>query len=216
MYRFLRGIITEKITEPPGSEKLILDVNGIGYEIHTSLSALDLIGKKGETSTVYTTLIHKEDQMTLIGFPTLLERELFNLLFSVSGIGPKTALNLLNNLTVSEISYSILNEDTQVLCKAQGIGGRTASRIILELKEKIKNWQHLPIAYSGKQGSKESTKQSDDNGHVTSEARSVLQSLGYSSQEINQAFNQAKTNGNHKDPEELIHFSLKWLTTIKK
>ena len=103
MYQFLRGIITEKVTEPTSSEKVILDVSGIGYEIHTTLSALELMGKKGETTTVYTTLVHKEDQMTLYGFPSLIEKELLNLLFSVSGIGPKTALNLLNNLTVSEI-----------------------------------------------------------------------------------------------------------------
>lgn len=217
MYQFLRGIIKEKITDQPGSEKLILEVNGIGYEIQSSLSALELFGKCGEVCMVYTTLIHKEDQMTLIGFPTLLERELFNLLFSVSGIGPKTALNLLGGLTVSEITYSILHDDPSVLCKANGIGERTASRIILELKEKIKNWKHLPIVYSGKNGSKEIEKQGQ--GFITnglSEARSVLQALGYSSGEINQAFSQAKTNGNHDNSEALIHFSLKWLSTIKK
>ena len=213
MYHFLRGIITEKITDPPGSEKLILDANGIGYEINTSLASLNNLGKKGETTTVYTTLIHKEDGMTLIGFPTLLERELFNLLFSVSGIGPKTALNLLNNLTVSEITYSILNEDASSLCKAQGIGERTASRIILELKEKVKNWEHLPIAHLEKQTSDGVTGR---RGEPESEARSVLQSLGYSGHEISQAFTNANSNGDHKDPESLIHFALKWLASVKK
>ena len=219
MYQFLRGIIKEKITEPAGSEKIVLDVNGIGYEINTGLSSLNFFGKEGENTTVYTTLIHKEDQMTLIGFPTLLEGELFNLLFSVSGIGPKTALNLLNNLTVSEISYSILYDDTSILCKANGVGERTAQRMILELKEKIKNWKHLPIVYSGKNTS--ATKISDQEKinsvpSALNEARSVLQALGYSSGEINQAFAQAQTNGNSKDSEALIHFSLKWLSTVKK
>lgn len=213
MYHFLRGIITEKITDIAGSEKLILDINGVGYEIHTSLSALNNMGKKGETTTVYTTLIHKEDQMTLIGFPTMLERELFNLLYGVSGIGPKTALNLLNNLTVSEITYSIISNDPSILCKAQGIGERTASRIILELKEKIKNWQYLPIAHLEKRDGEMAKGQYSEG---TNEARSVLQSLGYSSQEITQAFTQAKSNGDHKDPEALIHFSLKWLASVKR
>ena len=209
MYHFLKGIITEKITEPAGQEKIILDVNGIGYEIYANLSTLDFFGKEGSVSTVYTTLIHKEDQMILIGFPTLLEKELFNLLFSVSGIGPKTALNILNSLTLSEITYAILNEDVTNLSKAQGIGIKTAGRIILELKEKIKNWNHLPIAYSNKR---------DENPEIRgqNDARSVLQSLGYSSPDINQAFINAKSNGNHVDPESLIHFSLKWLSTIKK
>ena len=207
MYQFIRGIITEKITEPTGSEKVILDVGGIGYEIHTSLSALELIGKKGETTTVYTTLVHKEDQMTLFGFPSLIEKELFNLLFSVSGIGPKTALTLLNNLTVSEIAYSILNEDVTHLKKSQGIGEKTASRIILELKDKIKNWNHLPIAYSDNLKSEQPS---------LNDARSVLQSLGYSNQEINQAISQIQSNGNYKDSESIVHSALKWLASIKK
>src|SRR3989338_612019 len=213
MYQFLRGIITEKITEPQGSEKVILDVNGIGYEVQTSLSALELLGKVGSTTTVYTTLIHKEDQMTLIGFPTLLERELFNLLFSVSGVGPKTALNILNSFTVSEITYSILNEDIAALSKAQGIGTKTASRLILELKEKSKNWKHLPIAYSGNKRNGETA--NGRTGEFHNEARSVLQALGYSGHEISQAFETAKTNGNHDDSETLIHYSLKWLSTVK-
>lgn len=216
MYQFLKGIITEKITEPPGQEKLILEVNGVGYEINTSLSTLELIGKKGETSTVYTTLIHKEDQMSLIGFLTLIERELFNLLLSVSGIGPKSALNLLNNLTVSEITSAILNEDISNLRRAQGIGERTASRVILELKEKIKNWQYLPVAYSEReQISERAIGQNNE-----SEARSVLQSLGYSSQEISQAFIEAKKQrskeAEKQDSESLIHFSLKWLSAVRK
>ncbi len=220
MYQFLRGIITEKITEPTGSEKVILDVSGIGYEIHTSLSALELIGKKGETTTVYTTLIHKEDQMTLYGFPSLIEKELFNLLFSVSGIGPKTALALLNNLTVSEIAYSILNDDITHLKKSQGIGERTAGRIILELKEKIKNWKHLPIAYSGNKDERSEIRKNIPS--LTSDllslndARSVLQSLGYSNQEINQAISQIQPNGNHKDSESLVHSALKWLSLSQR
>ena len=213
MYQFIRGIITEKITEPAGSEKVILDVSGIGYEIHTSLSSLGLMGKKGETTTVYTTLVHKEDQMTLFGFPSLIEKELFNLLFSVSGIGPKTALNLLNNLTVSEIAYSILNEDVSHLKKSQGIGEKTASRIILELKEKIKSWKNLPIAYSENLKPNGSKNQSIEQPSLN-DARSVLQSLGYSNQEINQAISQ--TNGNHKDSESLVHSALKWLASVKK
>lgn len=209
MYQFLRGIITDKITEPPGSEKLILDVNGFGFEINTTLFSLSLFGEKGEISKVYTSLVSREDSQTLFGFPTLLERELFKLLCSVSGIGPRTALNLLNSLTVCEISYAILNEDTSILCKAQGVGERTALRVILELKSKIQNWEYLPIAQSERVRAKEGTNWRI--GETESEARSVLQSLGYSKEEINKAFSQAKSNGNYKDPEALVQFCLKWL-----
>ena len=208
MYLFLTGQVVEKVTEPSGSEKLILNVSGIGFEIYTTLPALEVFGKKGENTTVYTTLVHREDGMTLFGFPTLIERELFNLLCSVSGIGPKTALNLLGNLTVSEISYSILNEDITSLKRAQGIGERTASRIILELKEKIKNWKYLTIAYSKPvEACRGKPLQKD----ASIEARSVLQSLGYSNTEITQAITVAKENDNNKTSEELVHFALKCL-----
>ena len=213
MYYSLKGIITEKITEPSGLEKVILDVSGIGYEIHTTLSSLEVIGKKGETTTVYTTLVHKEDQMTLFGFPTLLERELFNLLFSVSGIGPKTALNLLNNLTVSEITYAIISEDISNLRKTPGIGEKTAGRMILELKEKIKNWQYLPIANSEIRNQKSEVRGDSS----TLDARSVLQSLGYSNQEINQAISNINgLNNGQSDTESIVHNALKWLAKIKR
>lgn len=210
MYQFLRGQVTDKSRADEGIERLILDVNGIGYEIYTHQLGLENFGKKGEIVTVYTTLVFKEDNVTLYGFPTLIEREFFNLLCSVSGIGPKTALNLLGSLTVSEISYSILNEENEILCRAQGIGQRTASRIILELKDKIKNWKYLTIAYS------DNIKRATDKLSALNEARSVLQSLGYSSNQIRQAFQEACSNGNHEDPESLIHFSIKWLSTVGK
>ena len=212
MYFFLNGIITEKIIEPAGLEKLILDVNNIGYEIFTTISTLNTLGNEGTAVKVYTTLIHKEDQMTIFGFKTLVERELFNLLNSVSGIGPKTALSLLNNLTTDEITSSILNNDPDTLSCAQGIGERTANRMILELKGKIENWKYLPET----RDQKSEIRNQNFQHSATNEARSVLQALGYSSSEINQAFTQAKSNGDHKDPESLIHSSLKWLATVKK
>ncbi|MBI2996785.1 MAG: Holliday junction branch migration protein RuvA [Candidatus Melainabacteria bacterium] len=211
MYQFLKGIIIEKITEPQGSEKIILDVSGIGFEIYTTLSSINLAGEKGQATKVFTALIHKEDQMTLFGFPTLLERELFNLLCSVSGIGPKTALSLLNNLTVSEISHSVLNENISALRKANGIGEKTASRIILELKEKIKNWKYLPIIHSE---SGENIGGQRSGVGVLNEARSVLQSLGYSNQEINQAISQLSTQ--LKDSESIVHSALKLLAGVKR
>lgn len=213
MYQFLKGKIIEKITEPEGSEKIILEVSGIGYEIYTSLTSLNLFGKDEDSVTVYTTLVHKEDGMTLYGFPTLLERELFNLLFSVSGIGPKTAMNVLNTLTVSEISHAILTENSSSLSKAQGIGERTASRIILELKQKIKNWQYLPIVHIEKKSSDLGAPKSDN---AIGEARSVLQSLGYSNSDISQAITRIKNNSDDLDSEAVVHNALKWLSSIKK
>lgn len=214
MYQFLRGIITEKSGDNPGSEKLILDVSGIGYEISVSLASLESFGRKGDSVTVYTALIHKEDGMTLYGFPTLLERELFNLLHSVSGIGPKSALNILGVLTVSEICYAILNDDASSLSKAQGVGSKTANRIVLELKTKIENWSMLPTAKGQIKGSNKAENILDNGKHVIlKEAREVLESLGYSNGDISDAF--SKANGHTKDSESLVHFSLKLLSSAR-
>ena len=214
MYQFIKGKIVEKITEQEGNEKIILEAGGIGYEIYTTLASLSLYGKDDSEVTVYTTLIHKEDSMALYGFPTLLEREMFNLLLTVSGIGPKSALSILSNLTVSEVSFAILNEEVSVLSRANGIGERIAGRIILELKGKIKNWQYLPIVHVERNKGDISIQESGD---FLSEARSILKSLGYSNPDISQAITHAKNNSCEKlDSEKLIHFSLKWLSSVRK
>lgn len=215
MYHFLRGKVLEKITDQPGAEKIIIDVNGIGFEVLVSLATVSSLPKKGEEGTVYTTLIHREDHMTLFGFATLHERELFNLLLSVSGIGPKSSLSILGELTVSEICYAILNEDSASLSKAQGVGSKTAHRIVLELKEKISNWKYLTIANS-KSKDKTSVDEHDpvNNHSVLKDARLVLESLGYSSKDISDAF--SKADEKIKDSESLVYFSLKWLSNTKK
>jgi len=131
MYDYLKGKL-DSIHE----DYLVVDVSGIGYKIFTSQNTirnavLDSITK------IFTQLIVKEDDMVIYGFDTRDELHMFKLLNTVSGVGPKAAVSLLNHYKSQDIALAIISKDAGKLTKAQGIGKKTAERIILELKDKI-------------------------------------------------------------------------------
>lgn len=116
---------------------IILDVNGVGYKVYISGSTFKNLPKKGEKVKLYTHLHVREDALELYGFLSLKELEFFELLISISGIGPKGALNILNVASVETLKKAIVNEESSILTKVSGIGKKTAEKIILELKNKI-------------------------------------------------------------------------------
>lgn len=117
--------------------EVVLDVNGVGYEIYIPLSTYDQLPKEKEKTSLYTFLSVKEDSLTLYGFATKQEKELFIVLMTVSGIGPKSALKILSSVPVSTLCEAISHGDLKTLTGITGIGKRTAERLILELKNKI-------------------------------------------------------------------------------
>lgn len=131
MYEYLRGKI-DSIFE----DYLVVDVNGIGYKVYTSQNTIRNT-VVDSTSKVFTQLIVKEDDMVIYGFDTRDELNMFKLLNTVSGVGPKAAVSLLNHYKSQDIALAIISKDAVKLTKAQGIGKKTAERIILELKDKI-------------------------------------------------------------------------------
>jgi Holliday junction DNA helicase RuvA len=121
-----------------GEGYLVLDVNGVGYKV----SCTEFLLGKAAGSEVLELFVHthvKEDQLSLIGFSTQGELELFELLISVSGVGPKAALNILNIASPEDIQTAIVNQDSSILTQVSGIGKKTAERLILELQNKVKN-----------------------------------------------------------------------------
>ena len=132
MLDYIRGRVISK-----SPTRLILEVAGIGYLLHIPLSTFEKIPKHGET-TILTQLFIREDQIKIFGFATGEERDLFQLLLSVNGIGPNTAITILSGSTVDDIKRAVINEDAKSLEKIKGVGKKTAERIILELKETIK------------------------------------------------------------------------------
>ncbi|MCX7798230.1 MAG: Holliday junction branch migration protein RuvA [Melioribacter sp.] len=131
MIGFIKGkILSKKPTE------VILDVNGVGYLVNISLSTFEKIVQEEEVS-LYTYLSVKEDSLDLYGFYTLAEKEMFELLIAVSGIGPKTAQSILSGIQLQDLREAIKEGNVGKLTSAPGIGRKTAERIIVELRDKI-------------------------------------------------------------------------------
>ena len=132
MISFLVGTIEEKY-----ENTLVLDVNGVGYELQISNNSLVALPDVNETTKVYTYLHVKEDGIALFGFATQEEKGIFMKLITVSGVGPKMAISILSGMKISDLIVAISREDVSLLAKIIGLGKKTAERICLELKDKI-------------------------------------------------------------------------------
>lgn len=128
----IRGILLEK--NPP---QVLIDVNGVGYEIDAPMSTFYNLPDTGKEVTLLTHFVVREDAQLLYGFATAAEREAFRLLIKISGIGARTALSILSGMSVQALSQAITTQDTAMLCRVPGIGKKTAERLVLELKGKL-------------------------------------------------------------------------------
>lgn len=132
MLDYIRGLVVSK-----SPTRLILEVSGIGYLLYIPLSTFEKIPNHGEV-TILTQLFVREDQIKVFGFATREERDLFQLLLSVNGIGPNMAITILSGSTVDGVKHAVVDGDAKALERIKGVGKKTAERIILELKETIK------------------------------------------------------------------------------
>ncbi|NIN00807.1 MAG: Holliday junction branch migration protein RuvA [candidate division Zixibacteria bacterium] len=132
MIAYLEGKLVEK-----SPTHLILEVNGVGYSIDIPVSTYSSLGETGQMVKVLTCQQVREDELRLYGFSTKPEKELFELLVNVNGVGPKMALSILSCVPVEEFQRSVLQEDLDVLTAISGVGKKTAQRLIVELKEKL-------------------------------------------------------------------------------
>src|SRR3984885_12670761 len=133
MITFLHGKLIEALPT-----QVVVDVNGVGYEVLIPLSSFDKLPPPGGEVKLLTQLVVREDAHILYGFMSLAERDLFRLLINtVSGIGPKIALNILSGISVTAFRGAVANGDVKMLSQISGVGKKTAERIIIELKDKI-------------------------------------------------------------------------------
>ncbi len=164
MYAFIKGKLVE-IT----FEKAIVEVGGLGFEIHIPFTTAAKLPHRGSEVLFYTTLIVREDSHRLFGFLTLAERTRFELLSTISGIGPKTALTLVGHIEQEAFERAIATSDIKSLCKVPGIGKKTAERLILEMRDKLKkSLGDLPLATHG-----------EPQNTLAADAISALVNLGY-------------------------------------
>ena len=184
---------------------IVIESGGIGYKIYTSLISMESIGQLGENVKAYTTLYVREDIMNLYGFATLEELSMFELLISVSGIGPKAAISLLSILTPARFGFAVITDDSDILAQAQGIGKKTAQRIILELKDKIKKQKTQDVDMLK---DKQSNLSCESNNVY--EAIDALMILGYNKAESTKAI--AKIRYENSSIEEIIKQALNILS----
>ena len=170
MYSYIIGIVTQK-----DANKITLENNGIGYEINVSNQTLDAIPFENEPVRIYTYLNVKEDEMSLYGFLSNEEKDMFLKLLTVGGIGPKMALGILSEITITGLMNAIASEDLKRLCKVKGLGKKTAERLILELKDKINPLEALAL------GKDEEANMLDEN--IINDAIATLVGLGVSKNE---------------------------------
>ncbi|MCQ2385543.1 MAG: Holliday junction branch migration protein RuvA [Clostridia bacterium] len=184
----------------------VIDCGGVGYGVTVSLTTSEAVGNRiGSKTRLYTYLQVKEDGVELFGFATKEELSAFKLLVSVSGVGPKAAVSLLSTLPADKLTYAICTEDVKALSKAPGVGGKTAARIVLELKDKVSKSQ-LSGDYSSLSSSSPAPVSSALSGKL-GEAADALSVLGYSRGEVAEALRGMDISG--LSLEEIITRALK-------
>lgn len=139
----LRGTLAEK--QPP---HLILDVNGLGYELEVPMTTLYRLPSVGEPITLHTHLVVREDAQLLYGFIGKRDRDFFRELIRLNGVGPKLALALMSSLEVDELVRAVSAQDTSALTKVPGVGKKTAERLLVELKDRFKAWEVVPSMFA--------------------------------------------------------------------
>ncbi len=208
MYDYLKGhLISKQINSYRGSH-IVIDVNNIGYFVLTGKSTIERL-KDNEEVKIYVSLSHKEDSMSLTGFITKEERDIFNILQSVSGIGVKLALLILDEFSITELIDIMIREDSKELSRAKGVGVKVAQKIIIELKDKLINWSNVtPVDVSDIQ-----TKEVEKEAII--EVQSVLISLGYSTNEAKSAIKEVLNYKKEcKKTEDILKYSLEFLSRM--
>lgn len=195
MYAYIKGSLEVKT-----KGYVVIDVSGIGYKIFMSETAIEKLGEIGQVVKIHTYLRVREDDMSLYGFNTNEELRMFELLLSVSGIGAKSAISILSNITPSSFALAVITNDVAKIKALPGIGPKSAQRIILELKDKIKTEEAITDVET------EDTKEIVIDNEKLSEAISALQVLGYSKKEIEKALQKVD---NTLSVEEIIKIGLK-------
>lgn len=182
MIAYVKGILENK-----SSDYVIIDVSGIGYKVYMSETSIDNLGNIGDIVKVHTYYRVREDDISLFGFNTAEELRMFELLISVSGVGAKTAVTMLSCVTPSEFAIAVIQNDISKLTNIPGIGAKSAQRIVLELKDKLKKDEN--ISKQNDEKVKEAIK--DDN--LVSDAINALQVLGYNRKVIEKAIEKIDT-----------------------
>ena len=182
MLAYIKGKLDTKT-----NNYIIIDVGGLGYKVFMTETSINGLQEIGSQIKVYTYYRVREDDISIFGFVTKEELRMFELLINVSGVGAKVAISILSNIAPSEFAISVISNDVTKLTKIPGIGAKSAQRIILELKDKLKKEENI----GKEQNIKVKEAIQDDNKII--EAVTALQVLGYSKKDIEETFGKIDT-----------------------
>lgn len=202
MYSYIKGELAEVNTD-----HIVIDVGGIGYMIYIPAQSINYLPAIGEMLKVHTYLYMREDAMILYGFLTKDDLEMFKLLITVSGIGPKGGLAILSTLSSDDLRFAVLSGDSKAISKAPGIGSKTAQRVIIDLKDKMS----LEDAFEKKLEHENEKINVSSNSQVKNDAVMALNALGYSSTESLKAVSKVDITED-MDVEDVLKAALKHMS----
>jgi holliday junction DNA helicase RuvA len=192
----LNGTLLEK--QPPS---ILIDVHGVGYELEASMSTFYQLPECGETITLHTHLVVREDAQLLYGFHSLSERQMFRNLIKISGVGPKLALTILSGMSAEDFSRCIMEGDSKALTRLPGVGKKTAERLVIELKDRLEKDDSIRLPEAAGSAVK-----IERQANPVNDAVSALISLGYKAQQASQMVRQLDVE--NKSTEEIIRAAL--------
>ncbi|MDP2570812.1 Holliday junction branch migration protein RuvA [Vibrio penaeicida] len=198
----LRGILIEK--QPP---ELLIEVSGVGYEIQMPMSCFYELPKVGEEAIIYTHFVVREDAQLLYGFNTVKERALFREVIKANGVGPKLGLGILSGMTASQFVSCVEREDISTLVKLPGVGKKTAERLVVEMKDRLKGWGAGDLFTPATDAAPIDSAPQNNEQNAEEEAISALLALGYKPQMASKVVSQIAKSG--MSSEELIREALK-------
>ncbi len=198
----LQGVLLEK-----QAPHLLIDVHGVGYELQAPMSTFYRLPEIGREATLHTQFVVREDAQLLFGFSTLQERAMFRALIKVNGVGPKLALAILSGIEIDDFVRTIHSGDTAALTTIPGVGKKTAERLIIEMRDRLKDWHVEPSEQRGKLTA--DVKMGSIMTSPIADAESALVSLGYKLQEASRAISAVLDDSLKQSSEELIRLALK-------
>ncbi|MDO5346167.1 MAG: Holliday junction branch migration protein RuvA [Lachnospiraceae bacterium] len=199
MIAFLRGRVVAV-----GENRLVLDVNDVGYQIFISSKDAAAMPPAGEEVKIHTYLSVREDAMQLFGFLTEDDLEMYKLLLGVNGIGPKAGLGILSVLSADDLRFAVLSDDAKAIARAPGVGNKTAQKLILELKDKL----DLEEAFEKKLQKSEAASAAGQAEEGKSQAVQALVALGYSNSDALRAVKRVEITDD-MDTEAILKQALK-------
>lgn len=203
MYAYIKGELAEK-----NIDSIVVEAAGVGYLIYIPTQYFDMLPDEGEDVKIYTYLCVREDAMILYGFLSKDDLEIFKLLITVSGIGPKGGLAILSTLSADDLRFAILSGDSKAISKAPGIGAKTAQRVILDLKDKLSLEDAFEKKLENQLENQASGATVSMNSSVKNDAVMALNALGYSSTESLKAVSKVDITED-MDVEDVLKLALK-------